>query len=231
MNFVHLGACVGNWNKTINDYKCGFTNFIKANANKDDQIYLVEANPKNIEKLKENYKNFHNANLINIAISTQKENKIFLYYTEDDAPHYMVSSTKISHVKKYYPNSFIDKFEVEAIDINKFFERFIKNKKIDFLSIDLEGIDYDVLMMIDLKKYNILNISIEHLHLNKFQKRKLISHLSKFGYSYCGFGYDSNNYDYLFKKKKIFINRFLSKFLWVISKKHLHLFNLLILKK
>ena len=230
MNFVHLGACVGDWDKSNDIHKCGFTNFIKANSSKNDKIYLVEANPKNIEKLKESYKNFQNINLINVAISTQNEKKIFLYYTEEDAPHYMVSSTKIDHIRKHYPNSLIEKFNIDAIDINSFFEKFIKSKTIDFLSIDLEGIDYEVLMMINLNKYNILNISIEHLHLSKFQKKKLVNHLSKFGYSYCGFGYDSNNYDYLFRKKKILTNRFLSKFLWAISKKHLSIFNLLILR-
>ena len=51
MNFVHLGACVGDF-----DRKCGFSKFIKKNSKRDDKIFLVEANPKNIIKLKKSYK-------------------------------------------------------------------------------------------------------------------------------------------------------------------------------
>ena len=47
MNYVHLGACIGDW-----DNKCGFTKFIKTNCSTNDKIFLIEANPKNIQKLK-----------------------------------------------------------------------------------------------------------------------------------------------------------------------------------
>ncbi len=98
------------------------------------------------------------------------------------------------------------------------------------MSIDLEGIDFEILMSINFDNYNIKNISVEHLHLNKKQKKELVNYLLKHGYSYCGFGYDHNNFDFLFKKKKIFLNRFISKFLWIISKKHLNIFNYFIHK-
>ena len=69
------------------------------------------------------------------------------------------------------------------------------------MSIDIEGKDYDVVMDIDFERYYIKNISIEYLHLNKKQKKKLISKLIQNGYSYNGFGVDHNNIDWLFTKK------------------------------
>ena len=99
------------------------------------------------------------------------------------------------------------------------------------MSIDLEGIDYDIILKINYEKFDIKNISVEYLHLSKFQKKNIINFLLKKGYSYCGYGYDHNNFDYLFKKKKNYWNILLSKlFLWFISNKHCKYFNYFIFK-
>ena len=229
MNYVHLGACIGDWDKTgLN--RCGFTEFIKKDSQINDKIFLIEANPKNISKLEESYKNFNNAKILNLGVTASKNDEITFFYTEDDAPYYMVCSTKIKHVLKHYPNSKINEFKVKTVSINNLFKDYIKEKNIDYLSIDLEGIDFEILMSINLNDYNIKNISIEYLHLDKKQKKHLVNYLLKYGYSYCGYGYDINNFDFLFKKKKILLNRFISKFLWIIGKKHLKIFNYFISK-
>ena len=229
MNYVHLGACIGDWDKTgLN--RCGFTEFIKKNSKINDKIFLIEANPKNISKLEESYKNFNNARILNLGVTARKNNEITFFYTEDDAPYYMVCSTKINHVLKHYPNSKINEFKIKTVSVNNLFKDYIKEKNIDYLSIDLEGIDFEILMSINLNDYNIKNISFEYLHLNKKQKKKLVNYLLKYGYSYCGFGYDINNFDFLFKKKKILLNRFISRFLWIVGKKHLKILNYFISK-
>ena len=56
----------------------------------------------------------------------------------------------------------------------------------------------------------------------------MINHLTKNGYSYAGYGYDHNNFDLLFVRKKIFLNRILSKLIWLISIKYLNFLNYLI---
>ena len=229
MNYVHLGACIGDWDKTgLN--RCGFTEFIKKDSKINDKIFLIEANPKNISKLEESYKNFNNAKILNLGVTASKNDEITFFYTEDDAPYYMVCSTKINHVLKHYPNSKINEFKIKTVSVNNLFKDYIKEKNIDYLSIDLEGIDFEILMSINLNDYNIKNISIEYLHLDKKQKKHLVNYLLKYGYSYCGYGYDINNFDFLFKKKKILLNRFISKFLWVVGKKHLKIFNYFISK-
>ena len=229
MNYVHLGACIGDWDKTgLN--RCGFTEFIKKDSKINDKIFLVEANPKNISKLEESYKNFNNARILNLGVTASKNKEITFFYTEDDAPYYMVCSTKINHVLKHYPNSKINEFKIKTVSVNNLFKDYIKEKNIDYLSIDLEGIDFEILMSINLNEYNIKNISIEYLHLNKKQKKQLVNYLLKYGYSYCGFGYDINNFDFLFKKKKILLNRFISRFLWIVGKKHLKILNYFISK-
>ena len=224
MIFVHLGACAGDLDEGAN-FRCGFTEFIKKNYKSSNKIFLLEANPKNIPSLERCYKNFQNVEIFNLGIEIIKCETIKFFYTEDDAPHYQVCTTKINHLKKHYPNSIIKEFSISAISINEFLETKVKSKLIDYLSIDLEGMDYDSLMSINLKKFFIKNISIEFIHLDKFQKKRMISHLNKNGYSYAGYGYDHNNFDLLFIKKEKKLNRFLSKFIWLISNKHLKFLN------
>ena len=76
----------------------------------------------------------------------------------------------------------------------------------------------------------IKNISIEYLHLTKSQKINLISFLAKKGYSYNGYGFDHNNFDYLFVKKKNFWNIFLSRALPYISAKHYKILNFFLVR-
>ena len=54
--------------------------------------------------------------------------------------------------------------------VNEFLDNNFKDKIIDFLSIDIEGMDYDVILDINLNKFEIINFSFEHLHLNFNQK-------------------------------------------------------------
>lgn len=230
MIFIHLGAGAGDLDERAN-FKCGFTEFIKKNNKLNDKIFVLEANPKNIPHLKACYKNFSNVNVYNLGISRNNEKYLIFYFTEDDAPHYQVCTSKIEHLKKHYPNSKVKKFKIQSISINEFLEKEVSHNLIDFLSIDLEGIDYDALMSIDMNKFDIKNISIEFIHLTSLQKKIMINHLNHNGYSYIGYGYDYNNFDFLFTKKKFLINRFLSKFLWMVGKKYLKIFNYFIFKQ
>ena len=79
-----------------------------------------------------------------------------------------------------------------------------------------------------MKKFYIKSISVEFIHLTSLEKKIMINHLNQNGYSYIGYGYDHNNFDFLFIKKKLLLNRFLSKFLWMIGNKYIKFFNLFI---
>ena len=96
--------------------------------------------------------------------------------------------------------------------------------------IDIEGSDYEVMMNLDFKKFKIENISIEYLHLNKLQKKKLIKRLMNYGYSYYGFGLDHNKIDWFFKKKVSKWNNFVTKFFPYIHRKHYKRLNRLLIK-
>ena len=207
MNFIHIGAGAGDLDPSSN-FRDGFSEYVKKHKNKKKNIYVIEANPINIKKLTETWKNYKNTKVLNYAVvpNNFRKKKIKLFYSKKDAPHYQLLSSDINHIKKYFPNSEIQFMYIKTLKIKFFLEKYFKYKNIESLSIDIEGKDYDVIMDINLKKYNIKNISIEFLHLNKDQKKNLIPKLINNGYSYNGFGLDHNNIDWLFTKKKSFWN-------------------------
>ena len=78
MYFVHLGAGAGDQDQRAN-FRCGFTEYIKKKHNKKSRVFVVEANPLNIEKLKICYKYFENIQINNFAISTKNSDKLTFF--------------------------------------------------------------------------------------------------------------------------------------------------------
>ena len=228
MNFLHIGGGAGDLDPKAN-FKDGFSNFVKKYKTKNKNIFIVEANPSNISTLKKSWIKYHSVKIFNIAITNKKIKKMKFFYSEKDAPFYQLFSTNFNHVKRHFYGSNIKSKIIKSIDINKFLEKHFLNKKIDYFSIDIEGQDYDVLMKLDLKKYEIKNISLEYLHLNKNQKIKILKKFLKFGYTYYGFGLDHNKIDWFFKKEKNIWNNLVSKFLPIIHRKHYKRLNKLLI--
>ena len=233
MIYVHIGAGAGDLDAGAL-FRDGFSEFVKKNKDEDKRIYLVEANPSNISKLKISWKDYKNAKIFDFAITSSKqdEKRIKFYYSLDDAPHYQQFSNDIEHVKKNYKDLKKIKFKyIDCVKINDFLNKNFKNKVINFFSIDIEGMDYDVIEDINLKKFEITNFSFEHLHLNIYQKIKLFRKFLKFGYSYNGSGLDHNDFDWTFQKKKNIWNNMIFFFLIFISKKYYQILNKLLQKK
>lgn len=211
--YVQIGAGAGDQDARVN-FKDGFTKFIKnIKLDKNDKILLIEANPLNIKKLKECWKNYENTKIFNLALVDKNfsEKDIKLYYTEDDKPCYQVTSLFYSHVKKHYPISKILELHTKTKNINSFLNTEVGNNIIKYLAIDAEGIDFDLMMDIDYQNFEIQNISFEVLHLNLKQKKKLKEKLMANGYSYFGRGFDPHGYDLMFKKK-------MNPYLWLKTK-------------
>ena len=206
--FIQIGAGAGDQDERL-DFKDGFTKFVKEKINNENNILVVEANPHNLKKLKDCWKNYSNVRIFNIAIvdSHYKKDDIKLYYTESDAPCYQITSINKEHVKKHYPNDKIIELIVRSQKINDFLIEKTKLENIEYLAIDVEGIDYDLLMDIDFDKLKIKNISFEFIHLNKEQIKNIFNRLIKNGFTYTGKGFDINGYDLMFKKKINFFSK------------------------
>ena len=233
MIYVHIGAGAGDLDAGAH-FRDGFSEFVKKNDDQNKKIYLIEANPSNISKLEECWKDYKNVAIFNFAITSSKqdEKRLKFFYSLDDAPHYQQFSNDIEHVKKNYKDLERIKFKyIDCVKINEFLDKNFNNEIINFFSIDIEGMDYDVIQDINLKKYEIINFSFEHLHLNIYQKIQVFKKFLKFNYSYNGSGIDHNNFDWTFRKKKNIWNNIIFFFLIFISKKHYRFLNKLLQKK
>jgi hypothetical protein len=89
-----------------------------------------------------------------------------IYYSESDAPEYQVASINKRHILNHgYKEDSIKSFMVEQKTLDALLDKYRRLGKIDYLFLDIEGIDADVILSFDLSKYDITNIQIEHLHL------------------------------------------------------------------
>jgi len=166
-------------------------------------IILIEPVPYIFKVLHENYliKNSNNGNTnkiigFNFAVSN-KNDSLELYIPSekndfDTLPiwiHELCSIHKdhiYKHTSENYPDLIIDKINVLCFTLNTLIEK-LNIKEIDYLIIDTEGHDYDILMDLDLTKIKPNKIRFESIHMDgSFLKGmkyiKLINHLLLNGY-------------------------------------------------
>ena len=197
MSLIQIGSGSASLDKSIED---GFSKFIIKNKIKK-KIYIIEANSIHINNLKKFYRKYKNVKIFNLAISPDNNflKKMVFFYCLNDAPNYQIFSNSKSFVTKHFPNGQIKKKKVECLRLSAFIE---KNniKNLDYLSIDIEGMDYDVLINLNLNKFKIKNISFEHLHLSFFEKIKIVHKFIKHDYYFSGMGFDLRKSDWMFRK-------------------------------
>lgn len=197
MCLIQIGSGSANLDTNIQD---GFSNYITS-KNIEKRVFIIEANSIHINNLKKFYKKKKNVKIFNLAIIPDNINlKIMdFFYCLEDYPNYQIFSNSKSFVKKHFPNGKIVKKSVQCSRISTFLK---KNNifEIDFLSIDIEGMDYSVLMNLDLNKFKVENISFEHLHLTLWQKIKIVSKLIKNEFFFSGMGFDVRKSDWMFTK-------------------------------
>jgi len=150
----------------------------------------IEPHPNVFKRLVEN----RNCECINCAVwheNTEVEFLSFTGYTE------MLSGIKDSYDERHY-NRILSELrtyggnqELIKIKANKF-EDIVKIKEIDFLSIDTEGSELEILSRIDFNEFNIKVICIE----NNFHEQKFIDFFVDRGYKL----YNNINIDYFFIK-------------------------------
>ena len=71
--------------------------------------------------------------------------------------------------------------EVDTLNPNELLERFSAPKLIDYLTLDVEGAEFDILSALDLNKYAIALMTIEHNH-DTPRQQQIRDYLAQFGY-------------------------------------------------
>ena len=116
--------------------------------------------------------NYLRPNDLNIqTIISDSNDYVDLYHQKDFS---FLNTIDLSTVKRHFNNNFKTR-KVKSLTFNKLLSNSIyKNKKINFLNIDVEGAEMKILKCIDFAKYDpdLICIEILKLHLKKADQRE-----------------------------------------------------------
>lgn len=200
--YVQIGAGAGDRDSRV-DFRDGFTEFVKKHDRSlISRIILVEPNPLNIKDLMECWKEYPQAEIYNIAIcsSNYPHKGINFFYTEKDAPHYQVSSVFPEQIQKSYGTDIeLKRMLVGCMNINEFNSLVLaKDEYVRMYSIDVEGMDSEIIFDFDFSQIFCEYFSFEYLSLGNKEK-DVLSKLRKDGFVFDGIGVDVHGYDWLFR--------------------------------
>ncbi len=138
----------------------------------------IDANPLSIELFDIARKDDYNFNL---AVTNQKKNKIKLFYRRKMN---VLNTTDESFAKKNFPNGYESK-EIDCLSLNNILAKTnFKNKIIDFLNVDVENTEIDVLESLDFNIYKPRLICVE-IHIenpNSLKSNSTYKFLDEKGY-------------------------------------------------
>jgi FkbM family methyltransferase len=202
--FIQVGAGAGDLDTRAN-CRDGFTEFIKSlPRSRVKKIILIEPNPANLHLLRECWKNYPEVIIYELAIVPKDitTETITFYYCKKDFPHYQVASINKSHVEKHYPNQSIDSMNVQTISVKQFINDIIGNDTIELLSLDIEGIDAEILLELPLSNLKIKYLSMEYIHLMD-KEESVYNYLSSNNFEFLGSGVDYQGFDKLYRNNSI----------------------------
>ena len=153
-----------------------------------------------INKLSIDYFNFLRPNDINmnIAISNKKKNEFF-YYQKEKSP---LNTLNLKHANRVFGKNKYKKRKILTNNLTTVLNNTkYKNKKIDFLNVDIEGLDLNALKGLDFKTYRPKLICIEIPNyvspsIDLIKKQKIYKFLNKKKYKLVWSGRFSNIFKY-----------------------------------
>jgi len=199
--YVQIGAGAGDQDGRAN-FRDGFTEYIKdLDPRSIHRLILVEPNPTNIPALRKCWKDYPQAEILQIGIRTADctEKNLVFYFAADDAPHFHAFSLRESHVRKHYPHSPIQTVTLPTITVSELLHSI--GTSIELLALDIEGIDAEIILEIDWASHPCKRVSFEFLHLGK-SARAVYDRLRNAGYFCTGWGLDVNHYDLMYERPR-----------------------------
>ena len=156
-----------------------------------------------INSLSIEYFNFLRPNDINLNLGVTKKNSTkTIYFQKKKSP---LNTLNLTHAKKIFSNKFKKK-KIKTKTLTTILDKTrFKGKEIDFLNIDTEGNDLEVLQSLDFKKYIPKLICVELIdHFNpdqkKIKKHKIYKFLINKKYKLVWSGYFSHIFKLRYSK-------------------------------
>lgn len=116
---------------------------------------------------------------INLNIAVGSKDKSMDYFTFKDTALNTFSRQRYKIVIDNQQSEFTGKFRLKVHSFEKLLLKYLKGKKINFINIDIEGLEYEILSSFNIKKYTPEIIAVENL--GKY-RNKLENLLKKEGY-------------------------------------------------
>lgn len=149
------------------------------------QGFLVEASDKQFEDLLLNYNNFENVDVLKLLVT--KDGKDCYFFESDDG---FTNSVNREHVLKY--NSNIKDVMKKSISLNDLIIKCGLKNDLDWLHLDVEGIDDELVMSLDPTLVKMPELIIyESLNLTTDRKNKTIKFLESNGYTCTESGWNT----------------------------------------
>ena len=148
---------------------------------------LIDPIPNHYESLKLN----RNCKLIHGAITAAKQDSV------------LIEELPASDLSRFVEKRGIFKktHEVKAFTLQEVIDQNLPSIGIDFLSIDIEGNDIDILKSLDLNRYKINAVCVEH----NFREGsdEIIGYMDKNGYDLVYSEFSKNDYWFVLRKSKL----------------------------
>jgi FkbM family methyltransferase len=148
--------------------------------NKNWKGILVDASPVCVEKAISLYESRRDIQILNIGLGEKKG--VLDFY--ESGTHLgkgdlsLVSSFKKESTQRWEPTTEYQVKKIQVYDFKSFIEDHARYKKADFITIDIEGLDFEILSSIDLDQTQTRLVCVEH---NGHDIQKYIDYCGKFG--------------------------------------------------
>ena len=152
-----------------------------------NRVLLIEPVNYNLQSLKNRFKDLSNIIFENVGVSDEKK-KLKFYYVKESSVKKLgkewgsgIGSFKKKHLLDHHRKRFqitetdIEEVDVKIIVFNDLVEKY-NISEIEYLFIDTEGYDYQIIKSIDFNKTKINKVKFEYKHLDdtfKFDIRLL----------------------------------------------------------
>lgn len=195
INSVTYGANEGN---SVDDVL-----WIFRDVSAQSKFILLEPIPQIFEKLRKNYAGIKSANLVNSAICPKEQSTARLHTIDFSslsaeefiklpswAKHNGVSSFSLEMVQKHFSvlrrrgfqRISMKEVDVKCTSVNGVIHEHLSDSLLDYVQIDAEGFDYNILKQLELLRWKPLLIKWEHKHLSDESRQMAENFVGEAGY-------------------------------------------------